>query len=813
MRHPLKELHLGLPGSWRVSLLAALTTWLTLLTWSPFAEVSSTYLKPILGACLLVAVSGMLLRAARLPAVVVLLVQALVLLLWLHHMWSGGQAWWGLFPTSGSLHHVLHTLSASMAAAQAYASPIPRSVTTFAPMMVVAGACTALLVDFLACGLRRAPLAGLPLLAVYTAPVSILDGGVPWAKFAAAALSFLFLIAADEAQRLTHWGHQLSGAGRLLDTQSSRVSAGSVWSSARKIGFTVTGLAVVIPLFVPTLSADLFTGNGSGRGAGKGAVSISNPMVDLKRDLVRGRDVPLVQVTTTDPDPSYLRISVLDDFDGEAWRPSGRDIPVDHRADGPVSRPPGLLTNVATRAVTWSITADRNFTSRWLPAPYPVRSIKAPGDWRYDSSTLDFISAADGQTTAGLSYSLRALQVDPTAKQLSDAGPVPASVYVPGTALPRELPASVRSLARRLTRGLTDRFSMAVRLQQWFRTDGGFTYSLQHAPGNGLSALVHFLGTGPGSRTGYCEQFAAAMALLGRTLGIPSRVAVGFLHPHRIGPNRYSYSSHDLHAWPEMYFEGVGWVRFEPTPASHTGGVPAYTVRPLSESKTTAAPLPSRPAQTRNKFDNPAERPTPVAAAGGGRHGGGPTGPLIGIGVLLLLVLLLLVPRGARTWLRRRRWAAAGSPAEIAEAAWAELRATALDLGQMWDDHVTLRTRARDLSRSFGRAGHHDALGRGAWRGADADPEATDALDRLVRRLERARFARSMPAEDGLRDQVAADLDRCVAALRAGASRRSVTRATWLPVSLLRGLRPARSGAATGERRPLSAQPGVDHAV
>ncbi|MGZ4500554.1 MAG: hypothetical protein ACXVXD_08975, partial [Nocardioidaceae bacterium] len=83
----------------------------------------------------------------------------------------------------------------------------------------------------------------------------------------------------------------------------------------------------------------------------------------------------------------------------------------------------------------------------------------------------------------------------------------------------------------------------------------------------------------------------------------------------------------------------------------------------------------------------------------------------------------------------------------------------------------------------------------------------------LVRRLERARFARSMPAEDGLRDQVAADLDRCVAALRAGASRRSVTRATWLPVSLLRGLRPARSGAATGERRPLSAQPGVDHAV
>ena len=56
------------------------------------------------------------------------------------------------------------------------------------------------------------------------------------------------------------------------------------------------------------------------------------------------------------------------------------------------------------------------------------------------------------------------------------------------------------------------------------------------------------------------------MALMGRSLGIPSRVAVGFLRPEQVGQDTYVYSSRDLHAWPEMYFGGIGWVRFEPTP-------------------------------------------------------------------------------------------------------------------------------------------------------------------------------------------------------------------------------------------------------
>ncbi|MGN6129605.1 MAG: transglutaminaseTgpA domain-containing protein, partial [Nocardioidaceae bacterium] len=596
------------PSSALPSALAALTTWVTLLTWSGFAERSSGYLVPLLGGCLLVALAGTLLRAARVPAPLVLLGQVVVVAGWLHHRWAADLALGGWLPTGASLERVSATLSQSVAAAGQYAAPVPKSVPAFAPIMILLGIAVALLVDFLACGLRRAPLAGLPLLAAYTAPISILDGGVSWLKFALAAVCFLALVASEEAERLARWGQQLSQ--QVFDTQGTTVGRQAVWSSARKIGLTATGLAVVVPLLIPTLPSGLLDGRGDGPGGDGEAVGISNPIVDMKRDLTQGDDVELVRVRTDDPDPSYLRISVLDEFDGTSWRPSGRDIPVSQRADGLVPRPPGLESGVPVRTDSATISTSADFRSRWLPVPYPVHSIQAPGDWRYDRSTLDFISAADGQTAAGLTYQLQSLRITPSAAELAGASSAPSSVYDPGIQLPDSLPASVGKLARSVTDGALTDYDKAVRLQRWFRVDGGFRYSLRRAPGNGVDALTHFLGTGKDSRVGYCEQFAAAMAVMARTLKIPARVAVGFLRPEPTGePDVWVYSAHDLHAWPELYFQGVGWVRFEPTPGSRTGGAPAWTrrgalVQPALPSDTSSAALP-----VRNRLDRPAAKP------------------------------------------------------------------------------------------------------------------------------------------------------------------------------------------------------------
>jgi transglutaminase-like putative cysteine protease len=804
------------PDTLPVSLLAGLTTWVTLLAWTKFAERPAGYMVPLASACLLVAVLGAVLRAGRVPAVLVALVQVVVLLLWLQHRLAPPTAaLGGWLPDSETLQSFGAGLRASESAAQTYSSPVPESVPQFYPLLILMGSMTAVLVDFLAIGLSRAPLAGLPLLAAYTAPVSILDGGVSAVKFAAAAMCFLFLIAAQEGHRLARWGYHLTPGGGLFDPRNRHGRGHAIWAATRKIGLVSTGLAVVAPVLVPSVSLSVF-GGGPGNGDGNGkAVSISNPMVDLKRDLVRGADINLVTVRTTDPDPSYLRVSVLNAYDGNAWRPAGRDIPVEQRAQGAIPAPPGLDAAIAHRTVRSQFSISRAFRSRWLPTPYPATFVEASGDWRYDRSTLDFISASDGQTAAGLDYRVRSLELAPTAKQLASAPAAPLSIYNPNTRLPRGFPEYVRRLAERVTQGKQTRFEEAVALQDWFRVGGGFRYSLQRASGNGTNQLVAFLRPGRGGRVGYCEQFAAAMAVMGRALGIPSRVAVGFLHPDQTGPDTYVFSAHDLHAWPELYFGGIGWVRFEPTPATHTGDGPAYT----SEALPSAQPTSSSAAPSAAASANAAKRSADSAAAH--QNGSGPSGPsngrLVGWAVALLLVAGLLVsPRALRSLVRRRRWTA-GGPQGWAEAGWSELRDTARDLGVEWDDSLTLRGTAAALERAFGRPGDvQDALGRGAARGPGINPNAHDALQRLVGLLERVRYARSVPSDATTLPDVRADVETCVAALAAGAGPRRRARAEWLPGSVLgTGLAGAAASRSSRRRRRAAVLggPGVDRAV
>ncbi len=808
----------GGPGSsghrattWLVSLLAALATWVTLLSWTPFAERSSSYMVPLLFACLLVAGTGTALRAARLPAPVVVVLQLVLLLLWFQQRFAGELAFGGLLPTPASVGAMADVLRESVFVSQSFRAPIPAAAALgFYPLVIVAGSLTALLVDFLAVGLRRAPLAGLPLLAAYTAPVSILDGGVPWMKFAVAALCFLFLVAAAEEQRLARWGTSLTTGTLGPDTPDRQAPGQAVWSSARKIGLTTTALAVVAPVFLPTISASLFDG-GPGRGNGNGdAVSISNPMVDLRRDLTRGADLDVVTMRTSDPDPSYLRLSVLDAFDGDAWRPSARDIPVEQRADGALPKPPGLLTDVRSRTFSASLQVSDSFDSRWLPSPYPAAALDAPGDWRYDRSTMDFVSATEDQSSAGLSYDLRSLTLSPSATQLSEASVAPSSVVTPNTAVPRDLSPFVRRLALEVTDPAKSKFEQAVDLQRFFREDGGFRYSLDRSAGNGTDSLVQFLSEGEDGRVGYCEQFAAAMALMGRTLNIPSRVAVGFLKPERATADTYVYSTHDLHAWPEMYFGGIGWVRFEPTPQSRADDVPAYTDQEI------AAPLAptSSSAPSSAASANRVDKITDAQAAADRRNGDGGLDPAtVGawVGGALAVALLLAAPRMLRELVRRRRWAGAATPGDRVEAGWDEVRDTAADLAISWDDRVTLRTAAARLQSCFGHPDSpDDALGRGSHRGAVAHPEAAAALHRLVGLLERSRYARHLPDEAAGAEQVRADTELCVQAMRAGAGRKRRVRATWLPVSLV-ALIASRRGP--GRRGSLLGGQDVDRAV
>lgn len=772
--------------------LAGAASYLTLLSWNGLSDDATAYLVPLFWICAGVAAGGLLLRTVGLSPAVVFVLQLLGVGATLLHVGAPAAPLAGWLPTPAAIQGLTRALDHAVVISGQYAAPIPAQVAGFAPLMIVLGSGLALLVDLLAGTLGRPTLAGLPMLAAFTVPVTLV-GGVPWVTFASAALCFVFLLTADQADRLGRWGPEKSGPA-VRDSQPHEVRLGTLWPGATRVGAVGIGLAVLAPAVVPAGESLLGNGSGSGSGGGDGGVTLTNPFVDMKRDLVQGRDVPLVRVRTDDPDPAYLRLAVLDQFDGVAWRPGSRQIPEADQANGLLPAAPGLSATTERTQHRSTITLASSFGTQWLPTPYPASAISVRGDWRYDRDTLDVVSAQDGQDGAGLSYRVDSLDVRPSTETLVSAAPPPDSVVSADTKLPDTMPPWLHQLALTVTNESKSDFERAVKLQDWFRRDGGFTYSLERRPGNGLEALELFLGTGPGSRIGYCEQFAAAMAMMARSLGIPARVAVGFLRPDRQPDGTWVYSSRDMHAWPELYFQGAGWIRFEPTPAARTAAAPGYTTGPLPAAPSTALPSTDASQDTANRVG--AQKRTPTIPTTSSTGSSGSRWPQVALGVLAV-VLIVAAPRGVRGLLRRRRFSS-GDPAALAEGCWAELRATAVDLGHGWDDGATLRRRAADLVPALSAPPGHSATAAPDRNRAE-DP--VPALERLVLLVERSRYSRNGLAPD--------EQDRLVPLTRtvsgaslaaAGSARRH--RAEWLPRSLWLGRRRLTTSTAEDALRP-----------
>ena len=380
-------------------------------------------------------------------------------------------------------------------------------------------------------------------------------------------------------------------------------------SAGRRVGFGAVALAVVIPLLVPTLPRT-FLGDGpltadggtGGGGDSDGAVEVDNPMLDLRRNLDGQSDRVLVQLRTDDPAPGYLRLAALDSFTGESWLPSERteeaSLPLDQ-----VPLTPGLGPEVTRDLVRYDVQITSDFDSPWLPTVYPITAVTADGDWVVDSLHLDVTSQGTFDSIQGLDYSFSSLLVEPTREQLEAAGAPPPSVE-PFLALPDDVPDSILEAAADVTADETTAIDKALALQEWFREDGDFSYSVEPRDGDGMETIEAFLTT---ERVGYCEQFAASMALMARTLSIPSRVAVGFLRPERVDDGVYEYRGEDMHAWPELYFEGVGWLRFEPTPGVRTGAAPTYAAQVRLRPR--RRPEPGRDADHRADDRGPAGDP------------------------------------------------------------------------------------------------------------------------------------------------------------------------------------------------------------
>jgi protein-glutamine gamma-glutamyltransferase len=116
--------------------------------------------------------------------------------------------------------------------------------------------------------------------------------------------------------------------------------------------------------------------------------------------------------------------------------------------------------------------------------------------------------------------------------------------------------------ARRLRAGARTPYGAVVAIETWLRSTGGFRYDETPPPTSGLPPLAHFVAEG---KAGYCQHFAGAMALMLRFLGVPARVAAGFTSGKR-EDGGWTVTDHNAHTWVEVWFEGYGWLPFDPTP-------------------------------------------------------------------------------------------------------------------------------------------------------------------------------------------------------------------------------------------------------
>jgi transglutaminase-like putative cysteine protease len=752
--------------------LAALATALTTWSLAPVVEGSS-WQGPALAMILVVLLAGLAARALGLPRSVVLAGQVGVGVVTLTAVFARHQAIAGLFPGPAALDRYGRLLLEGGEAINRYTAPVPAS-RGLSLILALGVFGIAILVDHLTVVLRAPAAAGLPLLALYCVPAAVLPNGLTGGYFVAAATGWLLLLAHDAGRQVLRWGRLLPRWGSAEPSLATFGNdAASQAAAGRRLAVAAVALAVLVPAIAPGVSDGLLTRGSASPIGGSGGLTVVNPVLTLRDNLNPRRDVEVLRYRTDQQDVAPLRIVTADVFDGASWQPGIGDVSGDNRVDQGLPPAPGLLPGTSQAGHQMHVEVGNVLDQDFLPLPYPTLRVRIDGAWLYDATSLNVVG--DGETVRGKTYDVNYLAVRPSAQQLRDAPAPPSAETARYTQLPRNLPYSVRKTAAAVTAGTTNPYDRALALQEWFRASGRFTYSTD-APGeSGGDAVAGFLR----DRRGFCVQFSSAMAVMARTLGIPARIGVGFLPGTPLPGSWRSVRLTDSHAWPELYFRGAGWVRFEPTPAVRTGAAPPYA-RPTS-GRDGATPGPTstaRPSAGPTAPDGRVQALQRNEAAGQasgrvfsplGRRGPTISRTTLVWAALALLVVLTVLLGPVTAWSgRRRRRRSAADPLEEVEASWADLRELVGDLGIRLDAGATPRQLDARLTAAVGLAD---------------EPRA--ALGRITTAVERSRYAHPGAGTPTSLDPdlVRVDVRRTVRAVRSIQPRSTRARAVAWPAS------------------------------
>ncbi|MDO5681808.1 MAG: transglutaminase-like domain-containing protein, partial [Propionibacteriaceae bacterium] len=400
-----------------------------------------------------------------------------------------------------------------------------------------------------------------------------------------------------------HWARRMAPAG------------GSLGSAVPAVGIGALALLLAhVPLGTPFQPRDL----------------VESPVIHLEEP----NPLPLLGQWARNPDGEILRrsghtaplrLAVLPDYDGVSFGSNSvyRQVGTTDQPD----LPPGRFQVTLDAAVTWRT------TTRWLPTPGQPVSVAMPNNLPAPLVDVDTGSLLlqDLPPDGVVSYSVTG-RVD--AARLAEVEGADVATEPRYLAVP-VLPPEFVEYAREVTDGAQSYLQIAQALETALASGRAFDANAPGGSSLGRLSDFLFLPRERGGRTGTSEQFATAYVLLARSVGLPSRVVVGFGdgEPLADNPDVRVVRGRDALAWPEVYFSGYGWVAFDPTPNPEG----SQTQRP--------GRLPPQAERTEEPTPPPLPPPPPPNPPG---RAGQVLWPLFGL-------LVLFAPIGVLAWARRRR--------------------------------------------------------------------------------------------------------------------------------------------------------------
>lgn len=682
----------------------------------------------------------------------------------------------GVIPTTGTVAAALEMANDASHVVMGSLAPAP-SVPSMHFVFSAGLGFAALLVDTLAITVAT-PAASFLGLALVLLPAALTTRtGIGTSGFVGTAAGYLLILGC------ARW---YAPDGKLR-TDTPKVASG-VLIKATALGAAVVLLMTMLTQAIPGFNQGAYPQGASLSGTGTGGSL--DPMLTLGDDLRSQSARVSMRYQSSAQVPQYMRLATLENFSGKVWEPSPLPQGLQAKLSG-LSPADGPAPNIPRARTETRITVP-GAGDEWLPAPLSATDVQQlPGVWLWNPITQTIYSQTT--TTAGRSYVVRSEMPVLTPELLNGATAPPRPGLDPVfTELPQDVPDIVSRTAQEVTAGEATPYAKAMAIQDYLRSDA-FSYSLstpvaEGYDGSGMGVLADFLE----QKSGYCVHFSAAMAVMAREEGIPSRIAVGYTSgtraPQLDGPDTsgatpmrgYEISGRDAHAWPELYFEGLGWVPFEPTPSR--GYVPNYAqdefvpapapeANPVNTAQATATATTAAPTNSAKAAAGTDEAPLDTARF------------LAGTGWLLLAVFLLASPALLRLAVRRRRLAlvrGGGPGAEPDRLAWREVLATAVDLGYVVDPALTPALQARAVADFM--AGSYAPAGS---TGPDRPMPA--GLELLLHSYEQAIYGAGAAGDAAPgREDLAEAAETLVARFQSAAAPGQRWRATLLPASFLR---------------------------